>query len=145
MTSAADFTRTSRTASAGELPPEFRAALERQAELVGVDRAALDDVQAAAITVSTPHRRGFLRRRREYTTWIAVTGAGLVIVSDASGGPVASVYRRDDLEARPFSSPLAEDQGLDVVAMPVGGSERSTVFVPLAEGPAREAIVAALG
>jgi hypothetical protein len=140
-----DYARTSRTAAAHELPPEFRAALDGHAERVGSERAALDEVKAAAITVSTPHKRGFIRRRREYTTWIAVTAGGLVVVSDASGRPVASVYRLDGIEVKPFSSPLVEDEGLDVVAMPVGGSERSTVFVPLTEGPARDAIVAALG
>lgn len=141
----AEFTRTSRSASGHDLPPDFRTALDRHAELVGVDRVALGEVKAAAITLSTPHKRGFIRRRREYTTWIAVTGGGLVVVSDASGDPVASVYRLDGIEVRLFASPLVEDEGLDVVAMPVGGSERSTVFVPLADGPAREAIVAALG
>jgi hypothetical protein len=140
-----EFTRTSRSVSANEMPVEFRSALERHSELVGIDPEALGDVRAAAITVSTPHKSGFLRRRREYTTWIAVTAGGLVVVSDASGDPVASVYRLDGIEVRPFASPLVEDEGLDVVAMPVGGSERSTVFVPLADGPAREAIVAALG
>jgi hypothetical protein len=50
-----------------------------------------------------------------------------------------------DLEAKPFDSPLVEDEGLDVVAMPVGGSERAAVFLPLAPGAARDAIAAALG
>lgn len=142
---ASDFSRASRTASASEMPSEFRAALESHAELVGVDAAALDDARAVAVTESTPRSRGFLRRRREHTTWIVVADAVLVVVSDASGEPVASIYRRDGLEARPFSSPLVEDEGLDVVAMPVGGTERSSLFVPLAEGPARDAILAALG
>jgi hypothetical protein len=140
----ADFTRSSRRASEHELPPEFRAALERHAELVGADLASLDDARAVAVTESMPRSRGFLRRRREYATWILVGEPLLVIVSDASGQPVASTYRRDDLEARPFSSPLVEDEGLDVVAMPVGGSERVSVFVPLEPGPVRDEILAAL-
>ena len=140
----AQFTRSSRIASEGDVPPGFREELGRHAELVGVDPEGLGEIRAAAITVSTPQSRGLLRRRREYTTWIAVTAAGLVIVSDASRSPVASIYRVDGLELREFSSPRVEDAGLDVVAMPVGGSERSSVFVPLEEGPAREAIITAL-
>ena len=105
----------------------------------------LATVRAAAVTASTSRTRGFLRRRRPHATWIVVTAVHLVVVSDASGGPVASLYRLDELEAKPFDATLVEDEGLDVVAMPVGGSERVSLFVPLAPGPARDEIAAALG
>jgi hypothetical protein len=140
----ADFERVSRVAGPGEMPAPFAAALDAHAELVGAGDSPLAGVRASAVTDSTPHSRGLLRRRRPHSTWIAVTGEHLVVVGDASGAPVASLYRLAELEARPFESPLATDEGLDVVAMPVGGGERVSVFVPLAPGPAREAILAAL-
>jgi hypothetical protein len=68
----------------------------------------------------------------------------LAVVSDASGEPVASLYRLDALEAKPYDPALVADEGLDVVAMPVGGSERVSVFLPLADGPARDELLAAL-
>ena len=73
-----------------------------------------------------------------------MTADHLAVVSDASGAPVASLYRRSELEARPFDTSLVQDEGLDVTALPVGGTERASLFLPLAPGPARDAIAAAL-
>jgi hypothetical protein len=139
-----DFERASRSAGAHEVPPPFRAALEAHAALVGFEGSPLEAARVAVVTESTPRSRGFLRRRREHATWVVVSADVLVVLSDASGRPVASIYRLDGLEVKAFESPLVEDEGLDVMAMPVGGSERVSLFVPVAEGPARDALAAAL-
>ena len=141
----ADFERASRLADPSEMPAPFAAALEAHAELVGVAGSPLATVRAAAVTESTPRSRGFLRTRREHSTWMVVTAEHLVVVSEASGRPVASLYRLGGLEAKPFDASLVTDEGLDVMAMPLGGSERVSVFLPLAPGAARDAVAVALG
>jgi hypothetical protein len=141
---APDFTRATRAAVPSEMPPPFRAALEAHAELVGFGLGALAEPRAVAVTDSTPRSRGFLRRRRPYTTWMLAAGDVLAVIGDAAGRPVASLYRLGELEAKPFESPLVEDEGLDVMALPVGGTERVSVFLPLAPGPEREALASAL-
>lgn len=142
---ASDFTRATRAADPGDMPAPFRAALEAHAELVGFGLGALAEPRAVAVTESSPRSRGFLRRRRPYVTWMVVGADALAVVGDASGRPVASLYRLAELEAKPFASPLVDDEGLDVVAMPVGGSERVSAFLPLSPGPERDALTAALG
>ena len=127
------------------MPQPFRDALDRHAALVGVEAQPLATARVAAVTDSTPRSRGFLRKRRPHSTWIVVTAEHLVVVSAASGESVASLYRLGELEAKPFDSSLVEDEGLDVMAMAVGGSERVSVFLPLAPGGARDAVAAALG
>ena len=126
------------------MPEAFRAALDEHAALVGFEGFALDGARAAAVTESTPRSRGFLRRRREHATWIVVGAEVLAVVSDASGRPVASLYRLGDLEAKPYGSPLVEDEGLEVTAMPFGGSERVSAFLPLSHGAEYDALLAAL-
>lgn len=139
-----EFDRSTRSADPRAMPPEFRAALDTHAELVGHRGPLLDAAQATAVTDSTPRKRGLLRRNRAHSTWMVVTDDVLAVVSDASGRPVASLYRRAELEAQPFGSPLVQDEGLDVVALPAGGSERVSVFLPLAPGPARDELAASL-
>lgn len=126
------------------MPSPFRAALEEHAARVGLEGPPLDTARAAAVTDSTPRKRGLLRRNRPHSTWIVVTDDHLAVVSDASGAPVASLYRLSELEAKPFDTSLVEDEGLDVVALPLGGTERASTFLPLAPGPARDAIAAAI-
>ena len=140
-----DFERVTRSADATEMPAPFREALDRHAALVGVEGDPLAGARAAAVTESTPRSRGFLRKNREHSTWMVVTADRLVIVSDASGDPVPSIYRLGDLEARTYDPSLVADEGIDVMAMPVGGTERVSAFLPLAPGPARDAVAAALG
>ncbi|HEX8052272.1 MAG TPA: hypothetical protein VF517_04710 [Thermoleophilaceae bacterium] len=139
-----DFDRATRAASANEMPPPFRAALDEHAALVGIEGPVLSTARAAAVTESTPHRRRLLRRQRPHVTWMVVCADVLAVVGDASGAPVGSLYRLAELEAKPFSSPLVQDEGLEATALPVGGSERVSVFLPLAPGPPRDAIAAAL-
>ena len=138
-----DFTRTTRAAAARHLPSDFATALEAHAEAVGASWRP-DAARLVAVTESEPRSRGFLRRRRAHSTWILLGDEALAVVSDAAGRPVASLYRLDGLEAKPYSSPLVADEGLDVIAMPVGGSERVSVFLPLADGAVRDELLAAL-
>jgi hypothetical protein len=139
-----DFDRSTRGATADEVPDAFRTALEEHAALVGFEGPVLSGARATAVTDSTPRRKRLLRRTRAHVTWMVVGADALAVVSDASGAPVASLYRLAELEAKTFSSPLVRDEGLDVMALPVGGSERASVFLPLAPGRARDEIAGAL-
>lgn len=55
-------------------------------------------------------------------------------------GPSESDFKRT---SRMAAAELPEE-GLDVVAMPVGGSERVSLFLSLEKGPVRDEILAAL-
>ena len=76
----ADFVRATRSAAAADMPPDFRTALDKRAELHGLEDLPLDSARAAGVTVSAPRSRGFLRRRREHTTWIGLMPEVLVVV-----------------------------------------------------------------
>jgi len=132
---------------AEELPPAFRAAVDAYAE-----REGLGDLLDAETTVCSTRSeptdaagRGLFRRPPPpYETWLLLSATALVVVSDASGSPVAIVFRPGDLDVRRFSSPLVDDDGLEVTGAAVGASERATLFLPLDDGPAGRAFAAAL-
>jgi hypothetical protein len=146
MARPSEWLRTTDAAGPDELPAAFRAAVEAHAERVGVS-APLADVRACAVTHSEPPSGGgFLRRRkRPYDTWILAAGELVVVVSDASGDPVVSLYRRAEVEVKRYDPVLIEDSGLELTGMPLGATAGSSAaFVPLGSGPAAEAIEAAL-
>lgn len=132
--------------SIASLPPEATAALEAHLERHGIE-LEIPAASQAVRTVSEPAGGGGLFRRRPKPTEIIAVLADshlIVFVSEAGDVPRVLLRRLDSLDVTEYGNELVEDTGVNLIGPAVGGTERSSYFLPLDHGAAGSEFRAAL-
>jgi hypothetical protein len=128
-----DWQRVTHESSYADLPPDVQLSIASYAE-----KHELGDVGADATfcAVTTSERKKLFGTQRQRTS-ILVTPALLVWALSEDDDVTTLAVRRSEVEIGEFDSTLVHDTGLEVFGfVPLGASERGTVFIGLGPEPA---------
>ena len=144
-----EWERTTIEVDGPRVPPDVRDALQRYATAHGLEAALNASPRAAIETVST-RLVGRIRKREERTYHLAwLTDALLVLAVQREEGATPSVhaFRLAELDLDSSLAGFAASVGLadayadgiPLTALPLGGTQRGSYFLPAAHGPAGDA------
>jgi hypothetical protein len=128
--------RTTTAVEIAEIPADVLAAIRQHAERVGVGDPLANVTRACLTTSESLERRRFRKPPQPVNTHMLIAEPLLLIVVAEGGKLVASFLRLDEIELKEYAPVLVEDEGLELIGMAVGATERAMRFLPLDHGPA---------
>jgi hypothetical protein len=127
------------------LPPGVLAAVREHAERVGADDPSAKVTRACLTTSeSLERKRRFRRPTPPVDVYMLLAEPLFVVVADQEGRMIVSFHRLDEIELTEFQSTLVDDDGLELIGMAMGATERAMRFLPLDHGSAGTAFRTAL-
>jgi hypothetical protein len=128
-----DWRRSTEERSYGDFPPEVQSSIVEYAEKHALGNVGAD-ATFSAVTLSEQKKLFGTRRQ---ATFIVVTPTLLVWALSDRGDVTTVAVKRSEVEITEFQAQLVDDTGLEVFGfVPLGASERGTVFVGLGSEPA---------
>ncbi len=137
MAKPAEWERVTARAEVGTLAERERQLVREAALLRGIETDPLADGGEGVRTESTSLRKGGLFRknpRRTTTTALIAGELLLVLTGERDERPAVLIYRLADLDIAEYASRLIEDTGVEITGATLGGTERTTLFLPLDDG-----------
>lgn len=141
-----DYLRTTQGCTMLDMEPALAAAIRAR-----IESEELGNVEAGALACGVTHsvrvkRAGIMARLaggapKDVDHGLMITPEWVFVAmrSDKDESAAVMAFRLRDLEAKDFARSeialLALDSGVELTGAPLGGLERVTMFVPLAEGP----------